>query len=319
MTTQCQPTTVTLPLTDRFHQKAQQFYQHHSEPKKAKQVYLNTLCIQTVRFYLTCLGIDTDLDRSESWNPILQVLSNAADLWVNDCGPLACHPVLPDQTDWALSENMRDDRAGYIFVQLDQALTEATLLGFIPQPSATSITADQLQPMDNFPTYLAQIAQQTTASVRQRTTLQQWLNQIIDQGWVSLDQIFADWQTQMPAYSFRTSLARRELIEPTAKGVKQGKFLTLSQAIQVLFIVGISPAQDNLAFDITVELYPAGQQAYLPPSLQLMVMDEEQTPVLQAEGRQSEGLEFQFSAESGENFTVQISLNQSTLTELFEI
>ncbi|MDV3349219.1 DUF1822 family protein [Leptothoe sp. ISB3NOV94-8A] len=319
MTTHCQPTKFRMPLTDRFHHIAQQFYQHHSDPQKAKQVYLNTLSLQTVRFYLTCLAIETDLEQSISWNPTLQVLSNAADLWVTGVGRLECCPVLPEQTAWTISEDVWTDRVGYVFVQLDSELTEATLLGFLTQLSETPVTIQQLQPMDQFPAYLAHNVVKQTAPKEQPSALLQWLDNVVDEGWASLEQIFADWQTQMPAYSFRNSLAHQELMEQVAKGVKRGKFLTFTPGTQVLFLVGIAPADDSVAFDITVELYPAGQQAHLPPSLHLMVMDQAKTPVLQAEGRQSEGLEFQFSAEPGENFAVQISLDQSILTEQFAI
>lgn len=315
MTPQCQSTTFKIPLTERFHQTAQQFYQHHGDPDKAKQIYLNTLCVQTVQFYLTCLGIGTDLEQSNSWDPVLQVLSNGADLWVNDLGRLECRPVLPGQTDWEIPAETWDDRIGYIFVQLDQDLAEATLLGFLDQAAAAAVTAECLQPIDNFPAYLA-TQKQTTAIIQPVTKLQQWLNQIVDDSWTSLEQIFAEWPT--PAYSFRHSLTNQALIESATNSVKQGKLLKLSQAA-LLFVVGIAPTQDSSAFDITIELYPVGQQSYLPSSLQLVVMDEEQIPVLQAEGRQSEGLEFQFSAEVGENFAVQISLNQAILTEVFAI
>ena len=309
------------PLTDAFHQTAQGFYQRHTDPQKRKQVYLNTLSVQAAQFFLTCLGIETQLEKSESWNPILQVLADSADLWVDDLGRLECRPVLPQQSAWQIPSEVWADRIGYLFIQVDAELTEATLLGFLPKVKGETITLEKLQPMEDFPVYLEELRHRGHVPFAARVMLQQWLDQVIDASWTTLDKLIAERREQDLAFSFRGTLAKIDLIEPATTGVKQGKFLALEKETeeQILFIVGIAPAPASNAFNITVELYPAGNQAYLPPALHLMVMDEANIPVLQAEGRQSEGLEFQFRGEAGERFSVQISLNQQTLTEQFEI
>ena len=314
-----------VPLTSCFHQAAQRFYQHHTDARKAKQVYLNALSVQAVAFYLTCLGIKTDLEQSESWNPIVQVLADIADLWVDGWGRLECRPVLPGQSNWAVPFEVLADRIGFVFVQFDTELTESTLIGFLPQLEEAWVTLAQLQPIDDFPIYLSQLPQQATPTVPTpsgtRVALRPWLTQATAAGWTHLEQLIANWRAQPLVFNFRTPLAKLKPVEPITTGAKQGKFMSLGTLPEeeVLLIVGISPSQDNVAFNITVELYPTGSQAYLPPALQLIVMDEAHIPVLQAEGRQSEGLEFQFSGEPGECFNIQINLNQLTLVESFEI
>lgn len=328
MTLKREQETFQVLLTNRFHQEAQRFYQHHTDTQKAKQVYLNVLSVQAVKFYLTCLGLKTDLEQSESWNPVLHVLADIADLWVDGWGRLECRPVLPDQSDLEVPLEVLSDRIGYVFVQFNAELTESTLIGFLSQLEKERIPLTQLQPIDGLPTYLSQLPQlpqrliQTgSTSWVTRVALRPWLNQAFEAGWTRLEQLVANWQTQQPAFNFRTPLAKLEHIEPAITGVKQGKFLSLGELPEeeVLLIVGIAPGRESLAFNITVELYPTGSQAYLPPALQLIVMDEAHIPVLQAEGRQSEGLEFQFSGEPGECFNIQINLNQLTLVESFEI
>src|SRR4028119_1342757 len=88
--------TFTVPLTLEAHRIAQQFHKHQSNPKKAKQVYLNTLAVYAVNFYLNCLGIETAHSASDSWNPAMRTLANIADLEVRDLGKLECRPVLPE-------------------------------------------------------------------------------------------------------------------------------------------------------------------------------------------------------------------------------
>ncbi|MEL6553405.1 MAG: DUF1822 family protein [Cyanobacteria bacterium J06621_11] len=151
-------------------------------------------------------------------------------------------------------------------------------------------------------------------------------------GWTSIDTLIEEWRRQNLALSFRARSTKADWIEPATAGIKQGKFLRLSKASGdwVLLAVGIVPAARNTSiphsslasnpvFDITIEVYPTGDNTYLPSTLHMTVMDEASMPVLQAKGRQSEGLEFQFSGRSGEQFSVHISCEQFTMTELFEI
>jgi hypothetical protein len=320
MTAKHEQTTFRVPLTEAFHQAAQGFYQHHTEPQKGKQVYLNTLSVQVVQFYLSCLGIETCLEKSESWHPISQVLADTADLWINPLGRLECRPVLPESSIVELPSEVWSDRIGYMFVQFDSDLREATILGFLPQLEGESITQEQLQSLDAFPDYLAKRYQKDTVISASRVKLRNWLAQGVETGWLTLEALVVEAKEHNPAFSFRSTV-KTTWLQPSATGVKQGKFLTLSQTPEerILFIVGITPDKSHTHFSIAIEVYPAGHQTYLPPTLQMVVTDEANTPVLQAEGRQSEGLEFQFSGSAGEKFNVQLSFNQLTVTEQFEI
>jgi Protein of unknown function (DUF1822) len=149
--------TFTVTLTTANHQMAQEFYQHHAQPQKAKQVYLNTLSVQAVHFYLECLGVKTDWEQSQSCDPILQVLIDTADLWVKDRGRLECRPVLPDSSDCMVPMTVWGDRIAYIIVQLNAELTEATLLGFLPAVHSETIPLSDLHPLDQFPQFLSQV------------------------------------------------------------------------------------------------------------------------------------------------------------------
>jgi hypothetical protein len=50
-----------------------------------------------------------------------------------------------------------------------------------------------------------------------------------------------------------------------------------------------------------------------------MVLDEQGKSVLQAEAGNSESIEFQFSCEAGESFTVKVALGEVSITEKFLI
>lgn len=331
-TTEQHAFTFTVPLTTEAHRVAQTFYHHHAQSEKAKQVYLNTLSVLAVQFYLTCLGIETDTQQSQSWNPTLQVLSDAADLWVKGRGRLECRPVLPGMQDCVVpAEVWTNDtldadstRIGYVFVQLNAELTEATLLGFLPTVTSETVALSDLQSLDRFPEFLAQVKPQSQRQPESipsaPTRLSHWLQQMVGSGWEALETLWQqpDAAPQL-AYQFR-QLAP-QTAEAAASSVKRGKRLSLGQSPegQLVLLVGIAPVAQSAEFQITVELYPMAGQRYLPRSLQVMIIDAAGQGVLQADGTHSEGLEFQFSGEAGEPFTVQIRWNTVCIEEVFEI
>jgi len=304
-----------IPLTLDTHQIAQQFYQHHSDAQKARQVYLNTLSICAVNFYLSCLGVETDLEQSQSWNPILQTLSNTADLWINHHGRLECCPVLPNMEAClvppeAWSHADAATRIGYIFVQLNAELTEANLLGFTPTVTSAAVPLNTLHSLDEFPQFLSQWQQ--PEAIKQWVVLSHWFTSVLDAGWKTLDALQHHLAGTDLAYQFRHT---------STGGIKRGKLLSLHDSAegQLILLVGIIPGVFSSDHQITIELYPSGSEAYLPRSLHLMILDEAQQPVLQADGSNSQGLEFQFLGEVGEQFTIRIQWQNVDVQERFEI
>ena len=215
--------TFRVPLTDAFHQAAQGFYQHHTDRQKGKQVYLNTLSVQVVQFYLSCLGVTTYLEKSDSWHPVSQSLADTADLWVDNLGQLECRPVLPELASLDVPLEVWCDRIGYIFVQFDPILKEATILGFLPRVEEETISLDQLQGLDALPEFLEGLRRDAAIALPARVTLRNWLTQTIETGWQTLDVILAAGQND-PAFSFRVPLTQTKWLKPLATGIKQGKF-----------------------------------------------------------------------------------------------
>ena len=366
----------TVPLTEANHGVAQQFYTLHSDPNLAKQVYLNTLTVEAVHFYLTCMGINTSLEKGMSWQPEIQALINTADLWVESLGRLECCPVLPDMDTVSVSAQTASDRIGYVAVQINESLTEAAILGFVPAvdpdlfeaEASAVIPFSNLQSLDLLPDHLESLervvesdsvehfatepmsedADTVKQSQAATTRLSEWLD---PQTWTQSlgDRLNLGWQAvetlmeQLPeqfadgtlAYSFRQPISSHEpLVYPTMTpssshniddeimaGTKLGKVLTLSDRTDdtLLFMVGITPDAASTQMNITVEVYPLETQPYLPQTIHLAVMDEMGKAVLQAEGGNSEGLEFQFSGESGERFSVKVTVQDHSIIEDFQI
>ncbi|NES86616.1 MAG: DUF1822 family protein, partial [Moorea sp. SIO2B7] len=69
-----------LPITEEARQTAQKFAQEQPNYQKAAQVRLNTLAIWVVNDYLKLMGITTNLTAGDSWNRLLRMCADVADL-----------------------------------------------------------------------------------------------------------------------------------------------------------------------------------------------------------------------------------------------
>lgn len=305
--------TFTVPLPLKAHQLAQQFHQQQPNLKKAKQVYLNTLAVYAVEFYLRCLGIETNLQASESWNPALQTLANTADLQVKDLGKLECRPVLPEEQICQVPPEVWFDRIGYVAVRLDRALTQATLLGFVPTVNKEEFPLGQLKPLEELPEYLSQLQQPVKEGVR----LSPWLHNIFEAGWEAVESLFAPPPGEL-AFRFR-SAAQIQIPPPEnpALGVKRGKRLCLERlGEEVVLCVELNPISSS-KINISVEVYSTKTQSYLPQDLQLMILDEKGEAVMQAIARSTQNIQIKFSGEPGERFSVKATLGGVSVTEAF--
>ena len=122
---------LTVELTPQAYRDAERFRQRQTEPQQARQVYLNTLAVHATNIYLQTMGIGTDLEASESWDPIMQTLGDVADLVIVNLGQLECRPVLPGEEKMKMPPELWEDRIGCVAVLLEEAAKKATLLGFI--------------------------------------------------------------------------------------------------------------------------------------------------------------------------------------------
>jgi hypothetical protein len=83
-----------MPITQKAIRSARQFASEQRHPDKKEQVYFNTLAVLAVRDYLTLLDIETDLTNCDSWNPVVRLLENVADLYIKNLGKIECRPLI---------------------------------------------------------------------------------------------------------------------------------------------------------------------------------------------------------------------------------
>lgn len=307
----------TVNLGFEAQQIAKYFSKHQSNSQLAEQVYRNTLAVHTVDFYLQCLGIQTDLTTSDSWNTVMQSLADVADLEVKNLGKLECRAVSGDVDFVHIPAESWQERIGYVVVQLDEYSREATLLGFVEKVTTEELPLNQLRPLEELPDYINQLKSQP---VQKLVKLHEWLNSTFESGWKALEEIIEPPQTALDV-SFRLAVNFRGSppvhADVAEKNIMRGKLLDLGWGDQLVALcVALNPI-DESELDIAVEVSPIGNQVYLPEKLNLIVLDENGEPVMQAQTRNTKTMQLHFSGETGERFGVKVALGNVSITEEF--
>ncbi|MBG1264078.1 DUF1822 family protein [Nostoc commune] len=314
--------TFTGPIPPDGRHRAEELCRRQATQTKAEQVYLNILSVSFVNSYLQYMGFETDLDKSDSWNLVQQTLMDVADLSLKNLGSLECRPVFEDAQFIYIPPEVQSNRIGYVVVQIRKSFREATLLGFVRQIQTDLLPINQLQPLDNLLEYLeeltqvrqAELASQSLTSKNTLVKLKQWLENIFDVGWQEIETIF-DYQRANPDWSLRNA---------NGSFVSRGKLIDLEKTgtIQsVILVVGFIQEKEQ-EIDIIVEVHPS-KEMYLPPNLQLMVIDFEGVEgesIMEAQTRSTnKNIQLQFSGEVGERFSIKLVLGNISVIESFLI
>jgi hypothetical protein len=313
MLDQIHPHSFPLPITQEALRTAQQFAGEQPTPEKAEQVRLNTLAVAVVNDYLQLMEIPTNLAASDSWNPIMRLCADVADLNVPNVGQLECRPLRSPQSTCYVPPEVWHDRVGYVVVQIDESLREAAILGFTPTVTAEELPLEQLQPPETILEYLGQSSLLENIP-EQLVNLSQWFGNVFEQGWQTVDAVLNP-SRLTPGYAFRTRIPRSSSVQ-RARRIDLG---IQADGHPVALIVTIEP-EDDQQTGIRLEIHPAGDRPYLPPQLRLIVLEQSGTVFLEAISRDNDNyIQLAFSGTKGERFQVQITLENSSVNEEFVI
>ena len=92
------------------------------------------------------------------------------------------------------------------------------------------------------------------------------------------------------------------------------------QLSQHSLVLSVNYQQEiNQSRSIILRLYPNGDNTYLPPDVKLIVLDNGEF-FLEAQARDSDNwIQLEFSGETGERFTIKVTLGDCSLTQKFII
>ena len=317
--------TFTLPLGLSAHDLAKQFWGQQSDRKQAKQVYLNSLAVYAVSYYLHCMGIKTDWEASFSWNPVMQTLADIADLEIPNIGKLECRPVLPQALVVSIPPEVWSNRIGYVAVQLDESLKRATLLGFSETADTGELPINSLRSLEDLLAHLnaletSQSKIQNPLAQRRvalsKIQLSQWFENIFEAGWQSIETILGT-EEQKLAFSFRSN---SNLPNST---IKRAKLIDLGLQLEnqsLALLVAITPEPEE-KLSILVQVHPMEEETYLPPNLQLMMLSESGEILQKVVSRSIDNyIQLKrFRGLSGEKFAIQLTFGEMSVTEDFVI
>ena len=306
-----EPLTFTVPLSFKARAIAEKYHRQQVLPQKAKQVYLNTLAVYAVDFYLQCLGLETDIEQSNSHNPIAIKFMDVADLAVKQLGKLECRPVLADEQVCRIPLEVHSDRIGYVAVEIDRSLKQATLLGFTPTATA-EVPLRQLRSLAEFPEYLSTIGQTAISHNQKITNLRKWFEAIFEADWLPTEAIFASDCTHLAAV--------RNTFESQETSIKRAKLLDLGVQLgdrSVILAIALTQINER-QISVLAQLYPT-EVTYLPPNLQLTMLSESEELLQSVPSRsQDDYIQLKrFKGEMGDRFKIRVSLDNISVTEEF--
>ncbi|MEO0987454.1 MAG: DUF1822 family protein [Cyanobacteria bacterium J06639_14] len=326
---------IPLPITENARCTAQEFAQAQPTPEKANQVLMNSLAVWVTNDYCQMMGIPTDLEDSDSWNPITQMMANVADLSLTEVGQLECRPIVPDTDRCLIPPEVWDLRVGYVVVEIDASLQMAQLLGFTPTVAEETFPLAQLQPLENLLDHVAALKQAiaplssdpiTATPLGTIVHLNQWFNAIFETGWQAVETLLTP-AGMTPAMGFRgTSTATDADPEPPSDDrsdrIRRAKLIDLVVQIgtqQVILLIELQVESPN-RIHISSQVHPPHGHLFLPPELELLVLEPSDTIFMQAQSRQADNyIQLQFIGKPGEHFKVQLNLDDASYTEEFVV
>ena len=328
-----------MPITQKAIETANKFAAQQPNPQKAEQVYLNTLAVLAVNDYLQLMEIETNLAQSDSWNPVVRLCADIADLDLQGLGKLECRPVMASCLQvsneieiksyfgaftpckatpiCSIPPEVWEERIGYVVVEIDENKKEATLLGFAKTAGAGELYLDWLQSLDALLEEIEKLTQP-------RVNLSQWFEDVFDTGWQSLDDLIR-YQVN-PKLKFRNGALRKGGVAVklfSDPDIVRAKLIDLGMQLgnkHVALIMALTQENDG-KINILSQVHPAGGDRYLPDHLKLLLLSDPGEPIQEVRSR---GLDLwmqlrPFRVTPGTNFSIQVTLADISITEAFTI
>ncbi|WP_341737639.1 DUF1822 family protein [Microcoleus sp. CAWBG640] len=156
---------------------------------------------------------------------------------------------------------------------------------------------------------LSELLGSTISDLQPQVNLNQWFDNAFTAGWQTATELLNPQQLQATARTQK--LERGKLIDLRAD--------LLSHSV-VLLVNLTRDNDDSSSIEITLRVYPTGDDVYLPPSLKLLVLSEDNEVFEEVTARSADVfMRCQFEGEVGEEFSVQLVLGDVVVTEDFVI
>jgi Protein of unknown function (DUF1822) len=304
----------TILLDREAYRLAEKFASQQATPEKLKRVYLNTLAVYAIHRYLGWLNIETNLEQSDSWHPVIHSLFDVADLVLPNINKkLECCAVLSGETAFNLPLEGTENLIGYVAVHFNEILTEAEILGFLPitaidKNPLQQISVDNLEPIDALIDHIYD-AQETPVSLMDNlaNSVRSLRNMnIIDRVRHTLQEVLEE---PTVSYAHRSASNHQNTEIPLATEIDLGSY-------KLVLIVEMTP-KDEQRKRIHLRLESIDTNELPPFQLYIIEKSGEIFPH-QIESESSTHLQLQtFNGRIGEHFSIKIVYRDVSVTENF--
>ncbi|MEM7725814.1 MAG: DUF1822 family protein [Cyanobacteria bacterium P01_A01_bin.45] len=303
------PLPLSLPITLEAHQVANSFQSQQSNQEKSHQIYRNTIAVYMVNLYLESLGIETDLNGSFSFNPLMQSLMNVADLEVRNRGRIECVAVFPESKSIHIPLETWFDRLGCVVVEFDQEATSVKILGFVGEASTQEVFLTQLRCISELGSHLK------TPKTQALVSLSKWFENVFHNGWEKTKEVISQPELTL---TFRNSSQMSK-----SNVVKAAKLIDLGIELghqSVALLVALTP-EETEKVGVCIQLYPGNEDNYLPPNIKLAMFSEAGDSIQEVQARSQDNyIQLKrFKSTLGNLFGLQITYNHLTWEERFII
>jgi hypothetical protein len=309
MTTTPTPLTYKVPLSISADAIAQKYTEGLGADRQDR--YLNILAMLAVQYFLTSMGIQSEIDAMDSplWNVMVM-----SDVILPELGIIHCQPLRPDATHLQLSPEVWEGRLGYLAVQFQPDLREAEILGFTSHPQE-SIALNQLDDIEEFLIYLEALQSESSPSLdtpveppqEPVVNLREWLTGTITSGWADLKDLLDPPQAQ---WSFRGGL------NPTKNGEPIEIPISLEEFSLALVISMTGDLPESL--DLNIQIHPLGEN-FLPLDLMLQVEEVSHANIIQETivHKPEKIIQLNLQANPGDHLRVVIKHREQKITRDF--
>jgi hypothetical protein len=351
---------LSIPITFQTRAFAQRCAQLHPLGPVAQRVWEHGLAVGAIGQYLELLGIPTQPSHSDLSNPVVQLAAAVADLEVVGMGRLECCVIqtgaqegqVPPEV-WSEEPETSPDEAidlanslriGYIFVRLNADQRSAEILGFLPRVRSETVSLSELLPLAELGPYLDQVRTQLAPRQVSRSFIKlgDWIRGLISDGWQQLEagtlfpQPLAGYcfrwsgqpesDTQTPAPQSPETLGNQPQTSETircAKVLQDWQPLNRQEAKalpeSVVLVVEVYPNEWHTT-RLSLQVHPGSERRYLPPEVELTVLDQAGESFLTAKSRQQDDyIQLQFNGVAGEAFRVKVIADSCWVQEFFQI
>ncbi|HEY9889531.1 MAG TPA: DUF1822 family protein, partial [Candidatus Obscuribacterales bacterium] len=249
------------------HDQAARLAAEQVSPAVGRRVYLNALAVWAVHTYCGWLGVASEVDQGDGWQPGLAAVLDVADLEITGVGRLECRPVLPGATSFTVPLEAMCDRIGYVAVQFNDQLDSVELLGFLPpfapdqRLEPPTVALSELQSMDALVNAIYAVP-----------VLREWLEGLFHQpDWQAPERLLATRHRPTVALPVASLAVTSE--EAATPVVSQAKRLTLgkSSGQSIILVVQVAAPQAGDSLTVRLRLYPASSRSPLPRQLSMVV------------------------------------------------